>query len=436
MKMFDVYENGSFKRVILTVLTKKNQLLAYISVLYLLMTTTDLFFLTRAKIQTDTGNAPNNFLISIIGNTVFILILSNIFKYKEDLIYIVKKNYPVFIFVAYALGSCLWSPFPLIALRRWVKVTILLTIVINIVISENKYVFLRAIIIHYMSISIFLSLILLVLFPEFGWMKYGDGYLPKGIFNHKNSLATAMATGFFLLIWLYRRDYNSKYKFFQSLLCVLSFCLLIASQGKTALGGFCLAVTFLLLSKFFKRMKNAAMIQYALFFFLISIYSISFLTGYNIFDEILLYAINLAGKDITFTGRTVIWDILFNAGLEEHSVLGAGFDSFFLKHDQIRQVANWNASHAHNEYLQIFLNFGMIGIVIYLLNLFSIFRCFFCSGRNPETHLLASLMIFFLFRSFFEPIFMRDSWAYFVFLTLLFFLGDIYTESKSQKMIS
>ena len=85
--------------------------------------------------------------------------------------------------------------------------------------------------------------------------------------------------------------------------------------------------------------------------------------GYFILDRmvgITEMIVRSMGRDMTFTGRTEVWNVLLNVGTDP--LLGTGFMSFW---DDIRfqsKLPYWISSSAHNGYLEIYLAGGVIGI--------------------------------------------------------------------------
>ena len=81
------------------------------------------------------------------------------------------------------------------------------------------------------------------------------------------------------------------------------------------------------------------------------------------------------GRDTTLTGRTEIWDKAL--GLVQNPVLGAGFETFWLGD---RLLAMWKAfpvflpNQAHNGYLEMYLNLGAVGLILFVIALGSSYR--------------------------------------------------------------
>ena len=84
--------------------------------------------------------------------------------------------------------------------------------------------------------------------------------------------------------------------------------------------------------------------------------------------------INVLGRDSTLTGRTEIWQQLLD--FHTNPVVGVGFESFWLG-ERLRQIGElywWQANEAHNGYLEIYLNLGLIGVFLLIGWIIATFR--------------------------------------------------------------
>ena len=71
------------------------------------------------------------------------------------------------------------------------------------------------------------------------------------------------------------------------------------------------------------------------------------------------------GRGSTLTGRTDLWAHCLE--VQPNPILGAGFESFWLGERRERIAAfyiKWSPGGAHNGYLEIYLNLGLIGLSI------------------------------------------------------------------------
>jgi O-antigen ligase len=83
-------------------------------------------------------------------------------------------------------------------------------------------------------------------------------------------------------------------------------------------------------------------------------------------------AARLVGKDVTLTGRTELWAVAISM-IERHPWLGYGFGGFWRgpvgDSGEFWRAVRWQAPHAHNGYIDLTLDLGVIGVVIFLLAL-------------------------------------------------------------------
>jgi exopolysaccharide production protein ExoQ len=96
---------------------------------------------------------------------------------------------------------------------------------------------------------------------------------------------------------------------------------------------------------------------------------LSFVFGIDINAEIA----QAVGRDPTLTGRTVIW----NAVLRTHTnpLFGAGYESFWLGPRLLRVWAlAGGVNEAHNGYLEVYLNLGIVGLFLLVAFLISSYR--------------------------------------------------------------
>jgi len=81
---------------------------------------------------------------------------------------------------------------------------------------------------------------------------------------------------------------------------------------------------------------------------------------------------DLLGKDATLTGRTEIWDGI-NRVMEGHGWTGYGYGAIWDDEDPfaplawITHYAGFRANHAHNGWMEIWLNVGLIGVFSFAL---------------------------------------------------------------------
>ncbi len=73
-------------------------------------------------------------------------------------------------------------------------------------------------------------------------------------------------------------------------------------------------------------------------------------------------------KDVTLSGRTILWDLSIRAALERpltgYGWFGFWTGSFGPSHDVLDFNPGWTPPHSHNGFLELFLAFGVTGLLL------------------------------------------------------------------------
>jgi len=74
--------------------------------------------------------------------------------------------------------------------------------------------------------------------------------------------------------------------------------------------------------------------------------------------------ITALGRDVTLTGRTELWDVLWD--FQTNVLFGAGFESFWLgeRIDRLWAMYWWKPNQAHNGFFETYLNIGLVGLCL------------------------------------------------------------------------
>lgn len=117
--------------------------------------------------------------------------------------------------------------------------------------------------------------------------------------------------------------------------------------------------------------------------------------------------VDLLGKDVKLTGRIPLWNYLIQRGLEK-PWLGYGYGGFWTNPQEVLQIAlnvPWMSAiaegnikaHAHNAYIDLFLQLGWLGLSLVTLSFVTIlFRVVFLLGltRQIEYFWMLQLLLF------------------------------------------
>jgi O-antigen ligase len=80
----------------------------------------------------------------------------------------------------------------------------------------------------------------------------------------------------------------------------------------------------------------------------------------------------LLGRDATFTGRTEIWQAILPVALR-NPIFGVGFGSFWIA-PPISYSLSIMVNESHNGYLDVFVELGLVGLILFLVFLLCFYR--------------------------------------------------------------
>lgn len=130
------------------------------------------------------------------------------------------------------------------------------------------------------------------------------------------------------------------------------------------------------------------------------------------------------GRDSSLTGRTVLWVALLDLA-QQRPWLGYGYSAFWGGSDApslvLRSDVGWQAAHAHNGFLDLWLQLGLLGTLTFLLGALSVCRSGWRMARAEARSPLATWPLvfasFLLLQNLTESVILREHnlfWALFV----------------------
>lgn len=278
-----------------------------------------------------------------------------------------------------ALLSFFWSDAPSITLRRCVA--LLGTTVFGVYLTARYTLREQLQLLGWaLGICAVLSFLFALVVPSLGISSGIHEGAWRGIYVHKNVLGRLMVLCILVSFLLFQGRGNDHQRLFSGVLLVLSVCLLVLSVSKTAL---VLFISFLMLVPFFRALR----LNYRLL--LIYLLVVVGLT-WGLVGWLLSHTEELAsslGRDMTLTGRTNLWPIVVEM-IKERPLFGFGYNAFWLGwQGESRYVwlTSFEAVHAHNGYLDLTLDLGLLGLGVFIAGFFLNFLRALMSARNTET---------------------------------------------------
>ena len=274
-------------------------------------------------------------------------------------------NLPVFLFYLYFVLSVLWSEDPMGSAKRLFK-DFGMIFVIGLLLSEkNPVEAIGALYVRCASVLFPLSAVCIRWFPAIARRFSKNGSVEySGVTTQKNSLGEVVLVFGLFLIWDYFETLpRGKWRWRQFpwdrvLLLVMGVWLLHMCQSKTGL--LCLVIgTVLMLRRgwFASRMLNRAVLIAALCLPCIVLFA-------QQFEFVLAPVVQAVGRNLTFTGRTDIWE-----HIDLHTVnplIGFGYYNFWggSGGQMVNEEMHMTIPNAHDGYLDIYLDGGAIGIAL------------------------------------------------------------------------
>lgn len=298
----------------------------------------------------------------ILGSSFFlaIWILSKRLNRFIDVLYF---NKILLFFLFYTFLSCFWSQFPFISFKRWIQLLGIVFVGMAAASGAEKFGIRSTlkVLICTTGISSFISILGVFLYPaKFVWTN-GQWI---GLFSHKNSLGAASALGFTVWLSALFSNFGKPINRFVAFVLVISITLMLGSASATAVVT-CLAV-FLVFFTLRLPVPTGVKLLLApipllmIYFFFLNFHSLSPIE----------YILTSLGRDPTLTGRTDLWEAMI-VGIAEHPILGVGYNGFWVGGMGLSEFVisdfHWSINQAHNGYLDILNELGVIGFLLFML---------------------------------------------------------------------
>lgn len=226
--------------------------------------------------------------------------------------------------------------------------------------------------------------LILAIFVQSSYMYIGYQGSQKvfvGTFESRNGISMVMIPAIaFILIrseYIYEKVRNK-----DILLCFMVLIIILLSKSSTGFIVGSLLVIYVLLLKKIKININKLMSIYTIIYTQVVIFRIQE-TVFRGFIE------NTLQKNVTLTGRTLIWDFIMKI-IPNSLIFGYGRNDIIAQNAIIRDV-----TEAHNGLLEILLCTGIIGLFVFILILLNAFRAL--NKSNSKISYILSMAIFLYF---------------------------------------
>jgi exopolysaccharide production protein ExoQ len=290
---------------------------------------------------------------SLIYGTTLVLFLRNC----KGLFKIIRRDLFLFALVGLAMISVFWSEDPSLTFRRSIALigTTLFGIYFGRRFSLKDQIRLLS---HVFLIGAMLSPIVVAILPRYGLADPEFGYAWQGIYGHKNNLGSAMALGIVVFIFRFILDRPASLRWLAAV--TLAIGLLYLSHSSTGLVVCVVALSVFAVAPALRWPPK----KMTLFFLAIgaALVGAAFWALNN-----LTYVLSWVSRDQSFTGRTTIWMVSI-VMITRHPWFGYGYSEFWPAYgsDMVARLTGLSEmSHAHNAILNLWLDVGLVGVLIF-----------------------------------------------------------------------
>jgi exopolysaccharide production protein ExoQ len=329
-------------------------------------------------------------------------------------------NFVPWVIIAFGALSVLWSDQPMYSARAAAQIgmTTLVAIMFAQGLRARSFI---AIVMYALLASVVTNL-----------------YIP-GIFGAKNSLGLALALLILSSFWVMldkRQPKPARIVAILSLLSTPPMLLEAGSEGALLAGGFALLCSFVpFLLRPLQSKTRIWLVWLSLLAICITL-AISFLQ----FEDIMDLALPLIGKDISLTGRTLLWSHAVDI-IADHPFGGLGLQAFWVEGNREAErfwayfyIYNHVGFHFHDLWLEMGVELGLIGILIAVVTTLIVFLSVIrwaLRDPGPESCFFAGFVTFVVSRTFGEV----ELYVQFSLIPMIFIAGYYYAVSaqKSSK---
>lgn len=331
---------------------------------------------------------------------IFILSVIAIIPHYKSFFYWLNREKFILFFLIWAGVTVLIAINPFVAFKRYFQYITTSLVFISFFLNFSNEKLLLNILKYLFSTYLVITLIICVLIPDAKDPAFNTW---RGLHATKNNLGQHAAIIIIFFTFQYVSSFSRLNKLYNIFFVLLSIILLIGSVSMTNIVLInVFAIFFFLLSS--KKILNIIGIGYNFVISLIVVYSIIIGVTLILYPEIFNIFFDITGKDPTLTGRTDIWLLLLSQNTN-NLITGVGFQSFWIpeKLSKLTLFQYWLPNQSHNGYLDIILEIGIVGLILFLLVIYSFMK----NAKTNNNYIWISIVFYTLLLNLSESTLIR-----------------------------
>jgi exopolysaccharide production protein ExoQ len=322
-----------------------------------------------------------NVLAGFVALGVIVLI-----RRRHKVAKMLSANWPILLYFLYCLVSILWSDFPYVGFKRWIRFSGDLVMVL-VILSDRDWLAARKKILAWAAFVLLpVSILFIRYYPQLGRTFGQWDYVMSwtGVSSTKNglgmiSMVFGLASAARFLDALLDRQEAHRTRIFiaHGAILAMAIYLLQTAHSATSLACFILGSIVLVVTSWRPVVQMPGLVH-------VLVWSLLFISFSSLFLNLGTGLVEDLGRNASLTGRTDVWTRVLT--LVKDPVFGTGFESFWVG-SRLAYMRNLDPglNQAHNGYLEQYLNLGWAGVTLFAIliltgyrNVVSAFR------RNPN----------------------------------------------------
>jgi exopolysaccharide production protein ExoQ len=306
------------------------------------------------------GNEFNPFesVLSLVQYAIYAIAFFLLVVRWRTSIWVLLNNASIWILPIMALISFLWSDFPDWSIRKAIA-TVQTSYLGWYVASRFSLKQQLQLLGWALGIVLILSVLFTISFPAAAIEAGTNVGAWRGPFAQKNLFARllVLTSLVFLLLGLA----SLRHRWVYGLGLILAICLIVLASSKTAL---LLLIMFAILLPLYQALRWRGTVMVPLFITAMLIGSSIATAMIGNWENLLL----AFGRDATLSGRVGLWESAI-AKILERPWLGYGYQGFWRETGEatvIWALEGYKPPHAHNGFINLALDFGLLGLAIFL----------------------------------------------------------------------
>jgi exopolysaccharide production protein ExoQ len=276
-------------------------------------------------------------------------------------------NTAMMLFLLFTLLSITWSDFPFVSFKRWIRDLGNYLVILVILSDPRPLLAVQTVLRRLCYVLIPLSVVLIKYYPHLGrgYSEWTGVAYYMGAATTKNMLGVlCLISGIFFFWDTVRRWGDRGGRERKRIILVngafMGMTLWLLNLADSATSRVCLVIACLVIGAAHSRAvrinpgRLKVLIPGALCMYVVLEF------GFNITDVVA----QAVGRDPSLTGRTDLWNDLL--GVNTDPLVGAGYESFWLG-DRLHAIwakHPFRPNQAHNGYLEVYLNLGLLGLCL------------------------------------------------------------------------